>query len=96
MTSELAKTIATCAIWAALATILTFGLFRMNGSTEFFVITTFILACAAGGSTVAVWLAHGAAATPPVAATRPEESNGGSPRPRPTAEEHGITRKSGT
>ncbi len=46
MTSELAKTTSTCAIWLATAVIFTFGLFRMNGSTEFFVVT-FIIALAA-------------------------------------------------
>jgi hypothetical protein len=95
MTNEIAKTISTCAIWLATAVILTFGLFRMNGSTEFFVFTTLIICGAAAGATSAVWYTRGPA----------ESSSGQEPRPNrnlertesstSTSEEHGITRRPG-
>jgi hypothetical protein len=90
MTSELAKAVSTCAIWAAMATILTFGLFRMNGSTEFFIFTTFILACAAGGATAAVWLSQRPATAQPSAEPRPGDRDGIAAT-HSAAEEHAIT-----
>jgi hypothetical protein len=92
MTSELAKAVSTCAIWAAMATILTFGLFRMNGSTEFFIFTTFILACAAAGATAAVWLSPRHTAVQPGAESRPDDRDG-SAASRPGVEERAITSK---
>jgi high-affinity Fe2+/Pb2+ permease len=92
MTSELAKTISTCAIWGAMATILTFGLFRMNGSTEFFVITTFILACAAAVATAVVWLSPRHDAAKPGAESRPNEREANAAS-RSAAEDHAITSK---
>ena len=95
MSSELAKTISTCAIWAATAVVLTFGLFRMNGSTEFFVFVTLIIAVAAAGATAAVWcgplLAGMSAGQAPRLDTPVEQST----PPAQVPEEHGITRKPG-
>jgi hypothetical protein len=56
MKNELSKTIATCAIWISIANVFIFGLFKMTGSTEFFVIVTAIIAFAAAGSTIAIWV----------------------------------------
>jgi hypothetical protein len=95
MTSELAKTISTCAIWLATAVILTFGLFRMNGSTEFFVFTTLIIAGAAGGATAAVWYTREPAAPSSGQAPRSDDGLERSTSSSPVPEEHGITRQPG-
>jgi hypothetical protein len=55
MTNELSKTVSTCAIWLATACIFVFGLFRMTGTTDFFLFATLFIAVAALGATVAVW-----------------------------------------
>jgi hypothetical protein len=55
MNGELAKTISTCTIWLATTVILTFGLFKMDGSVTFFMITTGIICTAAVVGTLAIW-----------------------------------------
>jgi hypothetical protein len=95
MTSELAKTIATCAIWLATAVILTFGLFRMTGSTEFFIFTTLIIAGATAGATVAVWYPRDTAATSSVQSSHADAGLERSTSPSLVREEQGITRKPG-
>jgi hypothetical protein len=95
MMRELARTISTCAIWLATATIFTFGLFRMNGSTEFFVLTTLIIAGAAAGATVAVWYTRAPTELPPGQAPTTDDAQQRSKFPGPLHEEQGITRKPG-
>jgi hypothetical protein len=91
---ELAKAIATCGIWLATAVIFTFGLFRMNGSTEFFVLSTIAIASAAAVATVVVWLPRGlletAADKPP---PRPEELPETDAPTTIMNADYGITRK---
>jgi hypothetical protein len=94
MISEISRTVSTCAIWLAVAIIFTFGLFRMNGSTEFFVITTFILAAAAAGATIAIWFAPGAQGTSSRPSARSDDWRHDD-APTVAMEEHGIARKPG-
>ncbi len=89
MASEVAKTISTCAIWLAMAMVLTFGLFRMNGSTLFFAIITLIIAGAAFGATVAVWY------QPPRLAPQLGDERVRTDSRIPAPQEHGITRRPG-
>jgi hypothetical protein len=99
MTSEVAKTISTCAIWLATAVILTFGVFRvtMSGGVEsfcfLFVVAPLIIAGAAAGATTAVWYPWPAARSGHV--PRPEDGSKPSTPPSPMPEEHGITRELG-
>ncbi len=51
MTSELAKTISTCASWLATAIIFILGLFRMNSEFIVFVVATVVIAGSAAGAT---------------------------------------------
>ncbi len=95
MANELARTISTCAIWAATMVILTFGLFRMNGSTEFFVITTMIVCAAAGGATAAVWHSRESAEESSDSAQPPDESPERPTPPGPKPGDHGITHRPG-
>jgi hypothetical protein len=95
MTSELAKTISTSGIWLATAVILTFGLFRMTGSTEFFILTTMIIAGAATVATVTVWYPREPAATSSGQAPRPDGGLEQSASPILVRGEHGITQKPG-
>ena len=59
MNSELAKTISTCAIWMAVAFILTFGFFRMNfnGNETFIllIVVPTVICLSAAGATAVVW-----------------------------------------
>ena len=55
MTSELSKTISTCAVWIATAVILTFGLFRMRGEWFFFLMATMIISGSSLGATAVIW-----------------------------------------
>ena len=105
MTNELSRTIATCAIWFATACIFTFGLFRMNGSTEFFVIVTLILASAAAVSTIVVWLPASAwvSGNQGAVAEKSSAQQGNATQVLPPSDlelgashEHGITRRPGS
>ena len=64
MSSDVARMLATCAIWFSTATILTFGLFRMTGDLMFFMPVTAMICGAAVGGTALVWLSG--KAKPPV------------------------------
>ena len=56
MTSEIARTIATSAVWISTAIILAFGLFRMNGPIELFLFGTLFVMLGATASTAFIWL----------------------------------------
>ena len=59
MTSELAKTISTTAVWVSTAVLTTFGLFRMNFNGELggFILLLIVVAVFAGATlgTIAIW-----------------------------------------
>ena len=60
MNSELSKTISTCAVWLAVACILTFGVFQSHAASDFAVMVIFLFAPAivvfgAVAATQAIW-----------------------------------------
>lgn len=70
MNNELAKTISTCAIWACVACILTFGIFRMNVNGDGIVfMVVFCLPVAIVGAavlaTTTIWRSPPRSQTPP-------------------------------
>jgi hypothetical protein len=55
MTTEVAKTIATSAVWICTAIILAGGLYRMHGQEDFFAFATFVIMSAATLATGFIW-----------------------------------------